>query len=157
MEFRLSRGQESAGNVPLAAFAAVWAGLVALIVYAGAPLVFPVVFGAIGVLLLLIVLFVSFGESRIVVESGQLSVHAMLFGVRTGRAVDCSAIARTGVTGSAGSYSVSITQKDGRQVMVWWILRRKQTADWLADEIRKAAAPWRTPAGQNGAGEVIRG
>jgi hypothetical protein len=146
MEFRLSRGQESGGSLPLAAFAAFWAGLVALIIYAGAPLLFSVIFGAIGLLLLLIVLLLSFGESRIVVESGRLSVQASLFGVRTGRAVDCSAIAKIGVTGSTGSYAVNITQNDGRRVIVWWVLRRKQTADWLADEIRKAAAPWRTPA-----------
>jgi hypothetical protein len=143
MEFHLSRGPESAGSLPLVAFAVFWAGLVVLIIYAGAPLFFSAIFGAVDLLLLLIALFLSFGECRVIAESGRLSAQAILFGVRTGREIDCSTIAKIGVTGSAGAYSVNITQNDGRQLAVWWMLKRKQTADWLADEIRKAVASWR--------------
>ncbi len=145
MEFHLSRGPESAGSLPLVAFAVFWAGLVVLIIYAGVPLLFSAIFAAVDLLLFLIGFFLSFGECRIIAELGHLSAQAILFGVRTGRTIGCSTIAKIGVTGSAGAYSVNITQKDGRQVTVWWILKRKRTADWLADEIRRAAAPWRTP------------
>jgi hypothetical protein len=142
IEFHLSRGRECASIIPLAAFAVLWTGVVAIIIYGGAPLLFPIVFGAFDLLLLLILLFQSFAACRIAVESGELSVQTILFGFRTERRIPCSKIARISLTGSG---SIKISQKDGKQVLVWWIFKRRQTADWLAEEIRKAAARWRDP------------
>ena len=139
-EFRLSRGRESAGVMPLVAFAAFWTGVVALIIYAGAPLLFSIVFGALDLILLLIVLYLSFGECRIAVESGEMRVRSALLGLRTGIRVPCSSIAKISVTDSS---TVTITRKDGKVLYVRWFFKRKQTADWLADEIRKEVAPWR--------------
>jgi hypothetical protein len=139
-EFRLARGRESTGVVSLAGFVAIWTGVVALISYAGAPSFFQLVFGAIDLLLLLILLFVTFGECRVAVESGELSVRSTLFGLTTGRRIPCSSIARISVTDAS---SVSITQRDGKQLSVWWVFKRRLAAEWLADEIRKAVAPWR--------------
>ena len=142
IEFRLSRGRQSAGTFPLAAFTVLWTGVVALLLFAGAPFIFPAVFGGLDVLLFLILLFLWFGGCRVVVESGDLSVQTVLFGLESGKRIPCSTIAKISV---GDAYSVDITQKEGEQLHVWWMFRRKHAADWLADEIRKAVAPWRNP------------
>ncbi len=123
--------------------------IVALLVYVGAPFLFPLVFGMFALLIVAMMIFLTFGESRIVVEERHVSIRNSIFGLMTGRRLPCSSIKRIGVKGDArgttrGYYSVTFTQEDEKTVSPIQSLREKRHADWLAEEVRKAMEPWRS-------------
>jgi len=148
-EFIIRRRSGLSETLPGLGIALFLGAVVALLVYAGAPFLFPLVFGIFALLIVAMMVFMTFGESRIVVEEGHVSVRNSLFGLMTGRRMPCSSIKRIGVKGDArgsarGYYSVTFTQEDEKTVSPIQFLGEKRHADWLAEEVRKAMEPWRT-------------
>ncbi len=148
-EFIIRRRSGLSETLPGLGIALFLGAVVALLVYAGAPFLFPLVFGIFALLIVAMMVFMTFGESRIVVEEGHVSVRNSLFGLMTGRRMPCSSINRIGVKGDArgsarGYYSVIFTQEDEKTVSPIQFLGEKRHADWLAEEVRKAMEPWRT-------------
>jgi hypothetical protein len=148
-EFVLKSRASMSSILPAAGLVLIFAGIVALLVYADAPLIFPLVFGLFALLILFVLIFGTFGESRIVVEDGHVSIRNSLFGIVMGKRISCSSITRIGVRGEGragkpGYYSVTFTQGDGKSTSPLQFLNQKRDADWLAEEVRKAVEPWRT-------------
>ena len=149
MEFIIKGRSGVSETLPGLGIALFLGAIVALLVYAGAPFLFPLVFGIFALIIAAMMVFMTFGESRIVVEEGHVSVRNSLFGLMTGRRMPCSSVKRIGVKGDArgsarGYYSVTFTQEDEKTVSPIQFLREKRHADWLAEEVRKAMEPWRT-------------
>jgi len=147
-EFILKPREGLLGTVPAMGVVFIFAGIAALLAYAGAPFIFPLVFGMFALLIAFVLVFGAFGESRIVVEKGHVSVRNSLFGIMRGRRMPCSSITKIGVKGEGragkrGYYSITLTQEDGKSTSPFQFLRERRQADWLAEEVRKAMEPWR--------------
>jgi len=135
-------------SVPGILFTLGFAGITALLAYAGAPVIFPFFFGAFVSFFIVALLFGAFGESHVLVEEKNLTVRNMLFGFQTSKTIPCASIAKIGVKGEVqpgkqGHYSITFTQGDGKTISPFQILPVKDHADWLAEELRKAMEPWR--------------
>ncbi len=149
-EFVLKTRGGIPATLPTLAIFLIFAGIVALLIFGGAPFIFPLVFGMFSLLIAFITVFLVFGESRIVVEEGHVNVRNLLFGFRLpmGRRMPCSSITKIGVKGEAqagkrGYYSITLTQEDGKSISPFLFLNDRREADWLAEEVRKAMEPWR--------------
>jgi len=145
-EFVLKPRGGLSDTVPGIVVCFIFAGIAVLLAYAGAPFVFPLVFGMVALLIVFILVFGGFGESRIVVEQGHVSVRNSLFGFMMGRRLLSSSITKVSVKGAAqagkrGYYSITFIQGDGKSTSPLRFLREKRQADWLAEEVRKAMSP----------------
>jgi hypothetical protein len=150
-EFILKSRDGMTGSVSTVVIALVVGGIAVILAYAGAPVIFALVFGLFGVLVGFAFLFGAFGESRIIVADGHVSIRNSLFGIMTGKRLLCSSITKIGVTGSAqsgkaGNYSITFTQADGKTTSPLQFVKKRREADWLAEEVRKAMEPFRTSA-----------
>jgi hypothetical protein len=148
-EFVIRPNKGVPGILPSLAVMLVFAGIAVLLAYAGAPFLFPLVFGGIAVLVLFLIVFGAYGESRIIVEDGYVSVRNSLFGVMRGRRSPCASVTKVSVngegrTGKRGYYSVTLMRDDGKSVSPLQGLSDRRQADWLANEVRKAMDPWRS-------------
>jgi hypothetical protein len=135
-------------NLPGIAFVLVFGGIGVLITYAGAPFIFTLVFGGFAAFLMFALIFGLFGQSRIVVEEGHVSVRNTLFGIMWGSRLPCGSITKVhikgeGSPGKAGSFSVVLTQEGGKTTSPFQSVRNQAEGDWLADEVCKAMEPWR--------------
>ena len=151
MEFILGAREGLSSSFSTIVIACVFLGIAVGLVYAGAPFIFGLVFGAFGVLILFAFLFGVFGESRIIVEDGHVSIRNSLFGFMTGKRLLCSSITKIGVkgsvqSGSGGPYSITFTQGDGKTTSPFQSLKERRDADRLAEEVRKTMEPFRTSA-----------
>jgi hypothetical protein len=123
-------------------------GVTALIVVLDGPGFFAAIFGAVTLLIFGLMLFGMFGESRVTIEDGHVSVRNSLFSFTTGNRVRCSTVKKISVRGqtaqgNSGSFSITLTLENGTTLSPWQSVKQKRTAEWLAEEVRKAMAPWR--------------
>ena len=147
-EFIIAANGPSAGSWGAAVMFLIFIGITGLIVYLSGPGLFALIFGAIAVLIAGLGLFSVFGESRIIVDDGHVSVRNTLFGQMWGKRVPCSMVERIGVRGEGkrgthGNCSVTLTLAGGKSLSPLQSVSELQTAEWLADQVRKAMEPWR--------------
>ena len=127
----------------LSFFLLLWLGCIALQMYFRAPIVFPIVTGLFGLLILIGVLDLWLEVSRVSVDAGTLTwATGYLFPGRE-RTLPGSEI--TDVVASIGMqagttvyYDVTLVQKSGKKIKVGRSVRDKREADWLAGTIKKA-------------------
>ncbi|MEO8088830.1 MAG: hypothetical protein ABI703_00880 [Gemmatimonadales bacterium] len=121
----------------------IWLGCIALQMYFRAPLIFPIITGLVGLLILIGVLDLWLTVSRVTVDAGTLTwATGYLFPGRE-RTLHASEIADliASIGMQAGTtvyYDVVVVRKNGKKLKVGTSLRNKREAEWLAGVLKKA-------------------
>jgi hypothetical protein len=126
-------------------FLTIWTGVVFLIAYVEAPLIFVVVFGAFDLLFLFLLLQLSFGESRILLEANAVSITNSIAFFSTTVTIPASEIQSVKPSigmqlGRSVFYSVLLTRQGRKESRIWVTLKEKYDAEWLAQEIQRHVA-----------------
>lgn len=124
-------------------FTAVWTALVPLLVSWDAPAFFPIVFGLFAVLLIVGVLQVWLGVSRVLAGSAGVTVAQGYIAPGRERTIEAAHIAdmTTKIGMQAGGipyYDVVIVRRDGRHVIAGRSVRDKREAEWLVQTLKTA-------------------
>lgn len=123
-------------------FFLLWTGVIVLIAYLSVPPFFLVVFGAFDLLFVFILLQLSFGESRILIEANSVRVTNSIAIFSTSVSIPLSDIesVRPSVgmqSGRSVMYSVTLKRQGGKDSRIWVTMKEKRDAEWLAAEIQK--------------------
>jgi hypothetical protein len=130
----------------LTVFVLLWSVVVWFLVHSRAPVIFPIVFGAFELLLLLFVLELWLRVSRVVAGDGSLTIASgYLFGTKE-RSWATSEIddVTTRITMQAGGrpyYDIVAVTKNGKKATAGHSVRDKHEAEWLAATIKRALRP----------------
>ena len=127
----------------LSSFTAVWIGMTVLFAKLGAPIIFPIVFGAFGALMVLGILGMIFSNKRLELRSTELVSSGGLFGKR--KSFPYSGLAKVekhcGMqAGTRSYYSIRVEDNQGRSASVTPDLRPVSTAEALLSEIQRRIA-----------------
>jgi hypothetical protein len=128
------------------AFLVVWAGAVWGTIAFHAPLIFPVVFGGVGLLLVYVTLDQWLRVTRVIAGDGRVAVASGWLGPRRERTILAGEIADVVVkigaqSGSTPLYDVILATTSGEGVAAGGGIRDKREAEWLAGVIRRAVKP----------------
>jgi hypothetical protein len=142
-EYVLIAGRNVKTGLGFGLVAVIWTGIVVALAMSDAPIIFPIVFGGFGLLIVYGVLQVSFGETTFVIEEKSLSIRQTLFGIMTGRRIPRSDIERITIregaqSGSTRFYGIAVVRRGGAVVRAGGLLRSRQHAEWLAAEIERS-------------------
>ena len=124
-------------------FLLLWLGSIALQVYFGAPMVFPIVFGIFGLLILIGVLDLWLGVSRVTADAGTLTWATGYLAPARERTLQASEIGDVIATmgmqaGTTVYYDVTVVRKNGKKAKLARSVRDKREAEWLAGTIKQA-------------------
>jgi hypothetical protein len=130
----------------LTAFFGIWVGAIVLTIVLHAPIIFPIVFGAFGLLLAFFVLDAWLGVTRVTAGDGQVTVASGWLTPRKERTLRASDVAdvTTKIGSQAGTtpyYDLTIVTTAGKRVAAGGGVRDKREAEWLAGKIRSALRP----------------
>jgi hypothetical protein len=135
----------------LTVFLGIWAAAIWATISFDAPLIFPLVFGLFGLLLLIVALDQWLGVMRVTAGDGTVVVAkgwVVPGRERTLRAADVAEVT-TRIASQAGRtpyYDITLVTTAGRRVAVGGGIRDKREAEWLAGMIRRAVKPERESA-----------
>jgi hypothetical protein len=121
----------------------IWLGSIALQIHFGAPMVFPIITGLFGLLILIGVLDLWLLVSRVTVDAGTLTWATGYLVPGRERTLNASEI--SDVTAAVGMqagltvyYDVVVVRKNGKKTKVAHSVRDKREAEWVAAKIRGA-------------------
>ena len=142
-EYALTAGRNMKAGFGFWIIAAIWSGIVVALAVSEAPIIFPLVFGGFGLLIVYGALQVSFGESAFVVEEKTLSIRQTLFGIMSGQKIPCSDIERITIregarSGSTRFHGIAVVRRSGAVIRAAGLIHSRQHAEWLAAEIEHA-------------------
>jgi hypothetical protein len=142
-EYLITAARNLSTGIGSGVMAAGLLGIVAALVMAGAPAIFPMIVGIFSLILLFGLLQMSFGETAFVVEEGSLAIRHSLFGIMSGKRIPCSDIERAtvregGRAGSARFHAIVVVRRGGREIRSMGLVRSRQHAEWLASEIERS-------------------
>lgn len=137
-----NRGAAAATTFFFLLLAAITAGLF----YFGVPLLFPIVFGVVCLLMLLFVVDVLFASTRVVIENGKVRVIRSTLGYRSVKEIVYSDVKdinvkigmqqqKTMTQDSHAYYDIEIQRQSGRNVMAGRSVPNKREAEWLAEQM----------------------
>ncbi len=129
----------------LTAFLAVWAGATWGTIALHAPLLFPIVFGAFGLLLVIVALDLWLSVTRVTAGDGVVTVASGWLVPQRERTLRAAEVAEvtTRIGSQAGGtpyYDLGIETKAGKRVAAGRCIRDKREAEWLAATIMQALA-----------------
>ena len=143
-EFYFPAARNPGAAIFLTVFLAIWSGAVLLMLKFKAPILFPIVFGLIDVFLIYGFFQSWFGTTRVVVESGGITVAKHIFGLGSTRTIafgDVEKIAtKIGMTSGTTTYQdIKIYCRNGKAITAGGSIKDVREAEWLAAEMAKAA------------------
>ena len=121
----------------------IWTGVIALLVWKGAPLPVPLIFGAIDLLMAAFVFDLWFRRSRVAVNSKGVTVERAWFSFRNEQRLQAGEIKSiacdVGATaGHAVYHDLKIHRRDGKDFILAKHLNSKPEADWLVRQMVEA-------------------
>jgi hypothetical protein len=124
-------------------FTVLWLATTGCLIYFKAPVLFPIVFGLFGLLLVYGMLQMWLGVSQVTVDAGTLALASGYLSPGPERRLAASEITdvttRIGMqAGSTPYYDVVVLRKDGKKMTAGRSVRSKREAEWLAAIIKKA-------------------
>ena len=127
----------------LTAFLAIWCGAIWACIHFRAPIIFPIVFGLFGILIVMLTLDAWLKVTRVTVEPGTITVASGYITTGAGKTISASDIADVKPTitmqgGSTAYYDVTIVRKDGKKVSAGSGIRDKREAEWLATTLKES-------------------
>jgi hypothetical protein len=144
-EIYFPRARNPGMAVGLTCFLALWAAATWGAVALGAPIIFPLVFGAFGLLLVVMVLDQWLGVTRVTAGDGAVTVVSGWITPRRERVLRAGEIADVTIrigsqSGGTPYYDLTIVTTAGKRVGAGGGVRDKREAEWLAGVIRGAVS-----------------
>jgi hypothetical protein len=129
-------------------FTAIWAGAIWLMLHVGAPVFFPIIFGLLLLLFVLILADLLFQTTRVTVESGTVKIRNSTLGMGSAKEIPCAEVTEVKLGSSMQQqptatqsgrmyYDLEIHRKYGKRVKAGNHIRNKREAEWLAAEMRR--------------------
>src|SRR5690349_562852 len=133
-------------GIGITVFTAIWLGAIALMLALHAPVLFPIVFGLVALLLIYFLLDAWLGVTRVVAGDGQVTIATgwlTPLRERTVRAGDIQGVTTriASQQGDTAFYDITIETTAGTRIAAGRSVRDKREAEWLAATIAKAVAP----------------
>lgn len=125
------------------AFLLIWTAIVVFLIWKHAPLIFPLVFGVIDLLMAMFAFDLWFRRSRVIATPAQVQIETAWLAFKKQQALKVSEIASiaTNVGATAGHtayYDLKIRTRDGRDFTAAKNLGSKPEADWLVRQMAAA-------------------
>jgi hypothetical protein len=122
------------------AFLLIWTAVIAFLLWKHAPVIFPLVFGAIDLLMGIFTFDLWFRRSRMVATPEQVQIETAWLGIKKQRTLKVSEVASiaTDVGATAGHtayYDLKIRTRDRREITAAKNLGSKPEADWLVRQM----------------------
>ncbi|MFL5512657.1 MAG: hypothetical protein ACJ8CN_09545 [Gemmatimonadales bacterium] len=142
VELNFPAARNPGAALGLSAFTLLWGGIVAALIRFHVPLLFPIVFGAFGLLLVVGALELWLTVSRVVVDKGSISVAQGYLYAGSEKMIGSAQIASvtTKISMQAGSrpyYDVVLVTTAGKQIAAGRWVRNKREAEWLAATLKE--------------------
>ncbi|MFZ0827607.1 MAG: hypothetical protein WAO02_09320 [Verrucomicrobiia bacterium] len=121
----------------------IWTGIIVLLLCKHAPLLFPLAFGAVDLLMTVFVVDLWFRYSRVVVTPERVQIETSWLGIKKRRTLEISGLANisaeVGATaGHSAYYDLKIRTRDRQDFTAAKNLGSKPEADWLVREMSTA-------------------
>ena len=138
------RLRNPASTLALFVFTAAWTGVVYFLLHSKAPVIFPIVFGAVDIVLTLGLLSAVFSSTKITLAANTLTIRKSFVGIPRTTAIPFSEIAEihpySGLQqGTNTFYGLRLTMKTGRKLNLANGIADRQEARWLVSQIESAA------------------
>lgn len=127
----------------LTIFFLLWCGAIWAMIHFKAPILFPILFGFFGMLLVFGVLDVWLKVTRVTVDAGTVTIANGYLTAGAGTTIAAGDVAdvTAAIAGQGGKtpyYSVQVIRKDGKKINAGTWIRDKREAEWLAGTIKSA-------------------
>jgi hypothetical protein len=127
-------------------FSMIWSGVLTLMIFLHAPVIFPIAFGFFDLLLLTGAAQLWLGTSRVVIDSTHVRVQSGLLGGGKWREfpkaqiLDIQAVITAQQGGSSGTpyYDIRLLQTEHQNVTLGRTIRDKDEVEWLVAEMKNA-------------------
>jgi len=144
-QFFFPPGRNKGFALGVTTFSMIWSGVLALMIFLHAPVIFPVAFGFFDLLLLMGAAQLWLGTSRVVIDSSRVRVQSGLFGGGKWREfpksqiLDIQAVITAQQGGASGTpyYDIRLLQTEHQNVTLGRTIRDKDEAEWLVAEMKK--------------------
>jgi hypothetical protein len=146
-EFYFPALRSPARTSMLLIFTAIWSGVIYILAHSNAPWFFPVFFGLMDLLLIVVLFHALFGTARICVGNGEIVSKKRVLGIGGTKRFSISQVdAIVPVTsgqqgGNRGNpeYAIRLLTKDGRRVTLADEITSRQEARWIVSQIESLA------------------
>jgi len=135
----------------LTVFTLIWSAVIWFMMTHGAPILFPIFFGLFDLILLYAVLQLWFGVSKVLIESGQLTVTSGFLWLGASKVIPCSHVEDIKISigmqsgGRSGTpyYNIALITNDKKKVSLGRSIKDKRHAEWLATTMQDAVSQWK--------------
>ena len=143
-EFYFPAARNPVAALMLTVFLAIWSVGIWFMLTFKAPILFPIVFGLVELFLLYGFFQSWFGTTRVVVESGGITVAKHVLGLGRTRTIAFNdvekIITQIGMTNGTTTYQdIKIVCRDGKEITAGSSIKDVREAEWLTAEMAKAA------------------